>query len=560
MKKKYIYSFMIAAAATAFSSCSSFLEERPTDQFDEETAFQSSTLVYINTVANLYTQIGGDADGAGIAGTDRGLYDLNTFSSDEAMLPCRIGDWEDGGLWQNMFIHRWGTMNDLHRNSWNYLYKVIGQCNQSIDRLQKFVDEQPDVDYFRTYQQEVRGLRAMFYYYLLDLYARVPLVTSSTVTMSDVKQAERSDVFNFVRSELEACLPDLADDHSNLKGAYYGRLTKPVAYMLLAKLALNAEVYTDNNWRDGSRPNGKDIKFTVDSKEMNAWEAVVAYTDKMESLGYKLQGDFPANFAVVNEMSVENIFTIPMDPVAYKAKDYNIERSRHYDHASAYGQGGWNGACATIKAMNVFKFGTPEEDPRCQLTYFTGTVNGPDGKMIYTEWDGKRIPLEYTPMKAKIYMEAGDGLYVKTAGARQAKYEFDPNAQSSGELHGNDLVIFRYADALLMKAEAKIRLGQSGDDEVNQVRNRVGATPRSNVKLDDILDERLLELAWEGHRRQDLIRFGKFTEDTPDRYVGVRHSASSLDYQQDKTGYTTVFPIYADVLSLNPNLTQNPGY
>jgi len=111
-----------------------------------------------------------------------------------------------------------------------------------------------------------------------------------------------------------------------------------------------------------------------------------------------------------------------------------------------------------------------------------------------------------------------------------------------------------------MKAEAKIRLGQNGDDEVNQVRNRVGAKPLQNVTLDTLLDERMLELAWEGVRRQDLIRFGKFTEATVDRYVGVKHSASSLDYQEDKTGYTTVFSIYADILSLNPNLTQNPGY
>lgn len=170
------------------------------------------------------------------------------------------------------------------------------------------------------------------------------------------------------------------------------------------------------------------------------------------------------------------------------------------------------------------------------------------------------MPLKYEPNAPKVYMDASDGLLVKTAGARMAKYEFDQNAQDGGNLHGNDCVIFRFADALLMKAEAKIRLGQNGDDEVNQVRNRVGAKPLQNVTLDTLLDERMLELAWEGVRRQDLIRFGKFTEATVDRYVGVKHSASSLDYQEDKTGYTTVFSIYADILSLNPNLTQNPGY
>ena len=92
------------------------------------------------------------------------------------------------------------------------------------------------------------------------------------------------------------------------------------------------------------------------------------------------------------------------------------------------------------------------------------------------------------------------------------------------------------------------------------MRNRVGAKPLTGVTLDDLLDERLLELAFEGVRRQDLIRYGKFTEATVDRYPGVKHSSSSLDWQEDKTGYTTVFSIYADILSLNPNLRQNYGY
>ena len=163
-------------------------------------------------------------------------------------------------------------------------------------------------------------------------------------------------------------------------------------------------------------------------------------------------------------------------------------------------------------------------------------------------------------MAPKVYMEATDSILVKTAGARMAKYAFDENAQDGGSLHANDCVIFRFADALLMRAEAKIRMGQSGDEEVNLVRNRVGAKTLTGVTLDNILDERLLELAFEGVRRQDLVRFGKFTEATVDRYPGIKHSSSSLDWQEDKTGYTTVFSIYNDIISLNPNLRQNYGY
>ena len=159
----------------------------------------------------------------------------------------------------------------------------------------------------------------MYYYYLVDMFARVPLVVSSKTAMEDVKQSSRSEVFNFVVKELQESVDDLSDAHSNLTGEYYGRITKPVAYFLLAKLALNSEVYTDDDWTDGNRPNGKDIKFTVDGQQMNAWEATIAYCDKIKALGYTLEKNFQANFSTKNESSVENIFTIPMDANLYNS-------------------------------------------------------------------------------------------------------------------------------------------------------------------------------------------------------------------------------------------------
>ena len=133
----------------------------------------------------------------------------------------------------------------------------------------------------------------------------------------------------------------------------------------------------------------------------------------------------------------------------------------------------------------------------------------------------------------------------KTAGARLAKYEFDLTAQAGGQLVHNDWVLFRYADVLLMKSEALVRAGQNGDAELQQVRARAGAGARP-ATLNNLLDERLLEFAWEGMRRQDLIRFGKYHLPISDRPVS--------------SPYRTVFPIPVDVLSLNSNLTQNPGY
>ena len=114
MKKNILYSLLISTVATVgLSSCDAFLEENPKDQITEEQAYQNSTLLYLNTVASLYTEVGANGGGSGLQGTDRGLYDLNTFTTDEAVIPTRGGDWYDGGLWQDVFLHKWGTKNDL---------------------------------------------------------------------------------------------------------------------------------------------------------------------------------------------------------------------------------------------------------------------------------------------------------------------------------------------------------------------------------------------------------------------------------------------------------------
>lgn len=545
MNKKTLYSLLIVAVSLfTFSSCDSFLEEKPRDQITEEEASKSPTLVYLTYVASLYTQVGSNYGGGGLQGTDRGIYDLNTFTTDEAVLPTRGGDWYDGGLWQDVFKHNWGTKNDLVKGSWDYLYKVVAQANQSLDKLNILLENDPENTTLPPYIAEVRSFRAMYYYYLLDMFARVPLVTSSSTAMEDVVQSERSAVFNFVKTELEESVAQLSDAHSNLEGEYYGRITKPVAYFLLAKLALNAEVYTDDNWIDGNRPDGKSIKFTVDGTDMNAWEATIAYCDKITALGYKLADSFASNFSLKNETSVENIYTIPMDASLYANEFYNLIRSRHYNHGNAYGQGGWNGASATKEALDAFGYGSSSQDPRFDLTYYAGKVEGPSG---YIKLDDG-TDLEYFP--TEIALDLSGKAAEKTAGARMKKYELDAAATNDGKLQSNDIVLFRYADVVLMKCEAKVRNGEPGENELNQIRERVKASTDLKATLESILDERLREFAWEGLRRQDLVRFGKFTRAYTDR----------PQLPNESNGFTTVFPIHEDVLSLNTKLSQNHGY
>ena len=128
MKKNILYSLLISTVATVgLSSCDAFLEENPKDQITEEQAYQNSTLLYLNTVASLYTQVGANGGGSGLQGTDRGLYDLNTFTTDEAVIPTRGGDWYDGGLWQDVFLHQ-VVSQSFSISSWQE------SCHSSPDR------------------------------------------------------------------------------------------------------------------------------------------------------------------------------------------------------------------------------------------------------------------------------------------------------------------------------------------------------------------------------------------------------------------------------------------
>ena len=142
-------------------------------------------------------------------------------------------------------------------------------------------------------------------------------------------------------------------------------------------------------------------------------------------------------------------------------------------------------------------------------------------------------------------------MFEETAGARMKKYEVDKNDTKDGKLMDNDIVLFRYADVLLMRAEAKFRNGMDGQADFDAVRERV-EMPTRKISLQNLLDERLMELCWEGWRRQDQIRFNQyeslFEGDLWDPKVN------------ESDGHTTVFPIPSDIITFNPNFTQNKGY
>ena len=550
--KRYRFLFLLLAALS-MTSC---LDEHPKDQLDEDAIYGSASDIYINAVASLYNYIGGANESEGIQGTCRGIYDYNTLTTDEAMIPIRGGDWYDGGLWNAMYQHRWTADDQSLYDTWKYIYKVIVLANKSLDIISSKSGLLSAAQQ-QEYRAEVRAIRAMFYYYVMDMFGRVPLVLSTDEQRYSSQfqgQTDRSYVFHFVFQELQQVLPSLPDQHSNKEGNYYGRITQPVVNFLLAKLALNAEIYMYDDWTQGyaSRPKGSDIHFSVPTaeasshggdKELNAWETCIYYCDKLAEEGYVLESDDAFNFSTHNETSKENIFTIPMDKNIYTNQFHYLFRSYHYTHGGALGWGSENGTCATISTMKANHYGEADEDARCKMNFVAGEVKV-DGHELLMD-NGK--PLEYQPFE--VAQNLTNSKFVKTAGARMAKYEVDRTSYMDGKLQSNDIVLFRYADALLMKAEAKVRNGENGDEELNRIRARVGM-PYRKATLDNILEERLLELVWEGWRRQDLIRFGKFT--------GAYDLRTPL--QGESSGYTTVFPIPQKCIDLNSELVQNKGY
>lgn len=590
MKKIFYSTALIATLSLMMVGCS--LEEKPLSKFGEDEAYKSSTMVYVNTVASLYNKLYSRFKG----GDDNYNY-MSEFTANVLFLPGRQGDWVDGGKHQNAFLHKWDPSTDYIKNLWNDSYSDIALCNASIEKLEEIAGLGTlDPEVIESYKAEVRAIRAFYYMWLTDFFGRIPIVTSSEMGVGDVQQSERSAAYKFVKDEICAIIPHLAEGTAQKTSSeYYARFTKAAGYAMLAKLAINGAVFSQDKWNDGKFTGGikavearvtdfgdKDM-FSIDGRNLDAWETVVYCQEQIEKLGYGLEANFAANFTNSgNENSNENIFVRPMDDNVYRNSDTQVTRSLHYNHASTIGFSSWNGTAATVHALNAFEYdeeivssdlskSTFEcKDPRFGMSFFYGScsVNGVKvGAGVSEDKWPEGYYIGYAARNDYSTEDFSDpwGLYiVKWGGCRIKKYEYDPT--TSGQNYFNaDRTIFRYADILLLAAEAEYRMGVLGNaaDLINKVRERVGVEPigEDDVNLEFILNERIRELIWETPgTRGDMVRCGIYTEPDEDKFLGVKHATSAADWAYDATGYTCVFPIPVDVISLNKNLTQNPGY
>lgn len=465
------------------------------------------------------------------------VIELQAYCTDESLVPTRSNgnDWYDGGHFQRLFEHTW-TPEMLDFNTiWKFGYDQVGNANTYLYQLNTNF---PDAEEALPFIAELKMIRSLGYYYLIDFFGNVPIVTQydSTHTLvgnnPDFNKGRR-ELFDTIVNDITNCIPYLSELSDATK---YGRFNKWSAYALLAKMYINSEVWAGEAMYD---------------------ECIAVCDSIIDSKRYSLESDYFANFLQHNQGSKENIFVIPFDENSTEEVMCFYLKTEHYSQQGKYKtiMGPWNGFCALPAHYNSFD----SIDVR-RNGWSAGPQFGADGVtplLCVRESTGK--PLVYTPDFIDLY-EPGVKYDYKTAteynGARFVKYEIAEGLKNWSM--GNDFVVFRYADILLLKAEALMRKNggvatPEATSLVNKVRTRakVKTYNASTLTMDELLAERGKEFYQEAMRRQDLVRFGKFVRGT---WMSDWYDRSGESY------FYNVFPIPQKQISANALLTQNPGY
>ncbi len=435
-------------------------------------------------------------------------WNLSEHTSDELQGPTRGGDWGDGGQWVRMnnqeLLPNEGLIGDL----WGDLFTGVSRCNNAIATFSGAPDSVKEKALFIA---EAKALRAFYYYLLVDTFGNVPIVTvAQSDPLNPPKQSSRAEVFAFVESELKASLSGLSE------APPYGRFSKQAANAILAKLYLNAEVWT------GTARNA---------------DAIAAADAVISSGKYSLGGYFD-NFKIANEGSTESILVAAFS----STKDLGFPNNNFYMRTLHYNQipaSPWNGFTTIAEVYDSFN----PADPRRQVMWIGQQYKDLTWPAVNTTGtplnDRTGKPLAFTKNCPITGADESNGI-------RVPKYQ--PDVAAPGGQAENDFIIMRLADIMLVKAEALARSNNAAAalPIVNAIRNRAGVAPLAAITLDDVYKERTFEMFWEGVRRQDQIRFGKFT-------AAWTNKAATADKIK-------LFPIPTNQLANNPNLKQNPGY
>lgn len=502
---KRIQYLMLVGLFTAFFSCT---------KLDEK--FNDSVSSVVEGAIDPQTILQGAYNALNTPFQDQSrFWAAQQHSSDETLGPTRGPDWDDNGVWRVLHTHKWDADHGFLRDT----YRELLQAQYAATNVLA-VNSTPQQ------KAEARFIRALAMFAVLDGWDQVPFREGDNFNdLTKLPETKKgADAATFLISELNAIIPALPN------GPVF-KANKDGARALLMKLHLNKGAFSNR-----AAP-------TFDNADMNQ---VITLADQIiANPAYQLQVNFFENFAPNNAtISRELIYALENTP---GVRGGNV-RSRwfaqlHYNQNPS----GWNGFTTLSDFYDKFE----ATDKRREATYpgVTNVSGLKVGFLVGQQFDQngvalkdrKNQPLAFT-RQVKL-VETGNDLEV--TGIRVVKYPVD---YVSGDQSDNEYVIFRYADVLLMKAEALLRTNRAPEALVivNQIRAIRGASALGAVTLDILLDERGRELYWEGWRRQDLIRFGKFLN----------------PWQEKPTDdpKALLFPIPNEQLAVNPNLRQNPGY
>lgn len=539
MKIKTLKKLVLILPALALTACHADLDQDPIDpdSFTENNVF-ANTEEAKGALAKLYASLTltgqeGPAGDADISGIDEGtsqysrmLFSLNELTTDHAVV-----GWGDPGL-PNLHSMDWGASNDFTVGMYYRLAQEVSFTNSFIENAKALEGEEA-----QNYIAEARFLRAFAYYNLIDLYGNIPLITEVSTSLPE--QNTRQELFNFVESELLEIQDLLKESGSN----EYGRVDRVAAWALLSKLYLNAEVWT------GTEMYAKSLEYS--NKVINS-----TYSINMV--------DANGNGSAYDELFLaDNDSNGAQDEFIF-AINFDGNQSRTYGgttflvHAAVGGDmdpaefgvnGGWSGLRTTKALVNKFDYAV--------------TATDSDGNPV--EWSDGRALFFTEGQELEINTIANtftDGYAVTKF--KNVDSEGNAGSDEGGNFVDTDLPLIRLAEIYLNYAEVVAR--EKGGDRstaveyINKLRKRAfgdetGNITSSDFSLDFVEAERSRELYWEGQRRTDLIRFNDFT--TANYLWPFKGGAKNGTAVEP---FRRLFPLPSNIISINPNLTQNPGY
>ncbi|WP_270088142.1 RagB/SusD family nutrient uptake outer membrane protein [Sphingobacterium sp. SYP-B4668] len=459
---------------------------------------------------------------------------MQEVSTDAAMAPTRGGDWDDNGMHRAIHLHTWNADNGYMNNTFVSLGTAIYNAGNVLR-------------YKPSAQQaaEARFIRALTMFDMLDLYGVVPIREGASLEdfriAPEVLQPQAA--IDYMVKDLTEIMNSLPENGPT--EAYVAN--RNAAKVLLMKIHLNRGAFLNRQ------------APTFAAEDMNRVIALAKEITATGAYSVSAKGKYFDNFAPNNDVkSTENIYTLFNKN---GERGGNVDRTwntiAHYNMRP----GGWNGWCTLSDYYD--KFTDVDERRGIYYEYDADTTSNKSKKYHRQNvgffagqqynWTTNQPLMARNPANAPLSFTREvtirtSGATLETAGIRPMKYAFDYGVTGQ---RNNDWVVYRYSDVLLMQAEAILRggTGAASDalDLVNDIRTNRGVTVFTTLTLDNLLDERARELYWEGWRRQDLIRFGKFL-------LAWQEKAADPDPK------TLVYPIPSQQIAVNPNLVQNPGY